>query len=277
MNIEVPDQTSLKETEITTGTTLSIQQQEERKNVTINSKMQMNDELDALHIKLLSITDLDEVSVLIPKIFQTSRHNWGPALGLPDIGFPDYMKTYLSEPMLIEELGCFGVRFEGNSKLVGALILENGPPLEVKKKEESNKDEGEDGPEVSPVLLEAYQAITGLLAECEELFRSEYLRRHDQGDTGYKMDSKLAYVAYIAIDESCRGRGVAGTLVDTGLKKMIDNSYEFAVAYCVSPNARHVFEKQGFELWGQIPYKSYEQNGKFPYSVLPDEVSILVK
>jgi hypothetical protein len=44
-----------------------------------------------------------------------------------------------------------------------------------------------------------------------------------------------------------------------------------------SPNARHVFEKQGFELWGQIPYKSYELNGKFPYSILPDEVSILVK
>jgi hypothetical protein len=197
MNIEVPDQTSLKAAEITTGSTLSIQQQEEeRKSVTSNSKSQMNDKLDALHIKLLSITDLDEVSVLIPKIFQTSRHNWGPALGLPDSGFPDYMKTYLSEPMLIEELGCFGVRFEGNLKLVGALILENGPPLEVKKKDENSKDEGEDGPEISPVLLEAYQAISGLLEECEELFRSEYLRRHDQGDIGYKMDSKLAYVGY---------------------------------------------------------------------------------
>jgi hypothetical protein len=34
---------------------------------------------------------------------------------------------------------------------------------------------------------------------------------------------------------------------------------------------------QGFELWGQIPYKSYEQNGNFPYSVVPDEASILVK
>jgi hypothetical protein len=38
-----------------------------------------------------------------------------------------------------------------------------------------------------------------------------------------------------------------------------------------------VFEKQGFELWGQIPYKSYELNGKFPYSTVPDEVSVLVK
>lgn len=40
-------------------------------------------------------------------------------------------------------------------------------------------------------------------------------------------------LAYIAVDESCRGKGVAGKLVGTGLKKMIDNSYEFAVAYCV--------------------------------------------
>lgn len=153
--------------------------------------------MEALQIKLLSITDLEEVSVLIPKIFQSSRHNWGPALGLPDSGFPEYMKNYLSEPMLIEELGCFGVRFEGNSKLVGALVLENGPPLvkeeEGEEKGES-KEEKKEGSEVDPALSEAYQAITGLLAESEELFRSEYLRRYDQGVIGYKMDSKLAYI-----------------------------------------------------------------------------------
>lgn len=44
-----------------------------------------------------------------------------------------------------------------------------------------------------------------------------------------------------------------------------------------SPNARHVFQKQGFELWGHIPYKSFDLNGTYPYSTLPDEVSVLVK
>jgi hypothetical protein len=197
VNIEVPDQTyelekSLKDTKLTTGTTLSIQELVVESERVTN---QMNDNMEALHIKLLSITDLEEVSVLIPKIFQSSRHNWGPALGLPDSGFSEYMKTYLPEPMLIEELGCFGVRFEGNSKLVGALVLENGPPL-VKKEEEKgeNKEKEEEDPKVDPALLEAYQAITGILAESEELFRSEYLRRLDQGVIGYKMDSKLAYV-----------------------------------------------------------------------------------
>lgn len=354
IQMEVPEQVykleeeSQKETKLITECVLTILQDEERKRVPYNSSSKLDTSLEVMNIERLSVTDLMEVSLLIPNIFQSSPHNWGPALGLPDSGFPEYMKSYLSEPLLIEELGCFGIRNKISSKFIGAIILENMSSADKHKEEKESKDfkelegseidsntstlenkvylenpgevkedkEEMDKKEVDPVLNQAYLAITGLLEECEEFFRLEYLQRCNKGDIGYKMDSKFAYVgnetiidnggaffyilisvyfsflfssainlylifcflsAYIAIDDSCRGKGMAGKLIDTSLKRMVENNYEFAVAYCVSPNARHVFQKQGFELWGQIPYSSYILNGRHPYSTLPDEVSVLVK
>jgi hypothetical protein len=137
---------SLKESELTTlGAILTARPEEDNK-FTYNSTGQKNANVVGLCIERLSLTDLEELSVLIPKIFQSSLHNWGSALGLNPSGFPEYMETYLSEPLLIEELGCFGVRSETSGRFIGALVLENGPPLEAKEKEKEKEkmDEKED-------------------------------------------------------------------------------------------------------------------------------------
>ena len=78
------------------------------------------------------------------------------------------------------------------------------------------------------------------------------------------------------MDESVHGMGLAGELIRAGSDTMRKSGCRFGIAFTVSPRATFVFEKEGYERWGYIKYNEYELDGKKPFKVLPDEVSIMV-
>jgi hypothetical protein len=51
----------------------------------------------------------------------------------------------------------------------------------------------------------------------------------------------------------------------------------FAVTFAANPTSRRVFEKHGFEKWGEVCYQDFEFRGVRPFGSLPDEVTVLVK
>lgn len=189
------------------------------------------------------------------------------------------MTGYLPPHVNNADLGCLAVRDTQNKKkMIGCLILEPFP-----SPSDDSKPKGEEGTEeveatIDANTLFAYQAIDGILIECKNIFRQEFRSKHNTINAElYNLDSKCGYVAWIAVDQSANGIGLAGALVRQGSDIMRQSGCRFAIAFTVNPRATYVFEKEGYEKWGFIKYQDYELDGKIPFHVLPDEVSIMVK
>jgi GNAT superfamily N-acetyltransferase len=222
----------------------------------------------------LTAADATEAAGLFGNAFPLSApHSWGRALGLTT-GIDGFMKGYMPEHINNMDLGCFGARRSSDNKLVGAVILEfmSAPIADDKKKPEVTPQtiaEEEDNA-MDPKLLFAYRAIDGIMKECKYIFERELTNRH------CRLDSKCGYVAWIAVDESSRGVGIAGELIKRGTTLLRDSGCRYSVAFTVSPIATKAFEKAGYAKWGSVTYKEYELDGKYPFSILPDEVSVMV-
>ena len=229
----------------------------------------------------LTKDDIQEATELFGNAFPLKDiHSWGRALGLKG-GISNFMAGYLPTHVNNVDLGCLAARDAQNKKrLLGALILEPFPSPIDESKPKGEEVEGAEEDEAATIdanTLFAYQAIDGILIECKNIFRQEFRIKHDTINPElYNLDSKCGYVAWIAVDESVHGMGLAGELVRTGSDIMRNSGCRFAIAFTVNPRATFVFEKEGYERWGYIAYKDYELDGKRPFSALPDEVSIMV-
>lgn len=220
----------------------------------------------------LTAADVSEAATLFGDAFPASAaHSWGRALGLTTT-IDGFMKSYMPEHVNNRDLGCFAARSTDN-KLVGAVILENMSAASTVDKQQESEEMKEDESgenDTDPNTLFAYRAIDGIMKECKVIFKRELTERK-QHET-----QKCGYVAWIAVDESVRGAGIAGELIKRGTALLQNNGYRYSVAFTVSPIATKVFENQGYERWGAVTYKEYELDGKRPFSILPDEVSVMV-
>ena len=225
--------------------------------------------------------DIQEAANLFDKAFPLeATHSWGRALGLK-AGIGGFMAGYLPPHVNNADLGCLAARDTQNKKsMLGCLILEPFPSPSDDSKPKGEETEGteEDEATIDANTLFAYQAIDGILIECKNIFRQQFRIKHNTINPElYNLDSKCGYVAWIAVDQSTSGMGLAGALVRQGSDIMRQSGCRFAIAFTVSPRATYVFEKEGYERWGYIKYQDYELDGKKPFHVLPDEVSIMVK
>jgi hypothetical protein len=134
---------SLKESKLTTVGTILTARPEEDNKFTYNSTGQKNANVEGLCIERLTLTDLEEVNVLIHKAFQSSLHDWGPSERLEDSETSLSKKLHLGLGLgsFIKIDGYFGVRSETSGRFIGALILR---PFPLEKKEEEKKDDKED-------------------------------------------------------------------------------------------------------------------------------------
>jgi len=234
----------------------------------------------------LRTDDVAAAAALFGRAFPLSGpHSWGRALGLTT-GVDGFMASYMPKHIQNAELGCLAARVGGGGggndddtdteqKLVGALILEfyKSPGDDSKDpdwEEEDGDGDGEAKEKPDEALMFAYRAIDGIMQECKGIFKTEFKARK------FPLDSKCGYVAWIAVDDVARGKGVAGTLIRDGNDILRRAGCRHAVAFTVSPEATHVFRREGYAVWGQILYKEYTIEGKRPFEVLPDELSVMV-
>lgn len=243
-----------------------------------------------LVVNRLSMNDVEVAKNLFTRSFPLSAtHSWSRALGLNrtlDGYMASYLPTHIQNPLL----GCVAARIrlgseETNTELVGALLLEfmknPNEKEEVRIRDEHDTDDGDgtlsnEGTTTTEELDEAtslaYAAIDGIMNECRSIF-------HRKLQDKYKDDAiniKSGYVAWIAVDEHFRGTGVASALICNGNKLLKDSGCRYAVAFTMSPTSTRVFHKNGYERWGFITYSNYEMNGIRPFSILPDELSVMV-
>jgi ribosomal protein S18 acetylase RimI-like enzyme len=247
--------------------------------------------LSGVTIRELAGEDVQVTAKLISDAFPlTNTHSWGRALGLTS-NMEGYMTTYLPTP-LSRRLGGLGAYIADScspaEKLVGATILEDyevfSPTPAAATPSSTDEDTVTDTTtDQDTVISAAFSAIEGLINECKVVFQREFVRRRcaaipGESNSQSLTSSKIGYVAWIATDETYRGNGIANALVDAGCKALESQGYEWSTAFCVSPTATRVFLRQGYELWGEVPYASFTMpDGTKPYSVLPDEVSVVVK
>jgi GNAT superfamily N-acetyltransferase len=236
----------------------------------------------SVRIDKLSMEDVSETARVIDKAFPLSApHSWGRALGFTS-GMEDYMHSYLPKPIGLKDLASLAARVgrDGKDEIVGVLILENmDSPYATKPSKTDTDSPTSDSPEdeVPEEFVFAIQAIEAILDECKSIFKSEYKKRHEESPALYRTDSRFGYVAWIAVDDSMRGKDIAGSLIEKGMRNLRENGVSYAVAFCVSPTATRVFQRRGFEVWGSVRYADFEFGGKQPFAILPDECSVLVK
>ena len=221
--------------------------------------------------------DVVAAAALFGRAFPLSApHSWGRALGLKT-GIDGFMASYVPKHINNAELGCLGARNVDSGTLVGALILEfmKSPGDDTKEPDWDGDGDGDGEVKDKPdeALLFAYRAIDGIMQECKGIFKTEFKAK--PRDT-FALDSKCGYVAWIAVDDTARGRGIAGALVRDGNALLRQAGCRYAVAYTVSPEATRVFRREGYAIWGTVVYKDYTIDGRRPFEVLPDEVSVMV-
>jgi len=244
-----------------------------------------------LTVNRLSMNDVGVAKSLFSRSFpRTATHSWSRALGL-NRTLDGYMATYLPTHIQNPNLGCLAARLKlenndnTNTELVGALLLEFMPsPIEPSdsKKEENDHDRGKHeqaGTETTQsteqpdeATLFAYNAIDGIMNECRLIFHRT-LRQKYGNDA---LEIKCGYVAWIAVDEPYRKTGVASALIRDGNILLKHSGCRYAVAFAMSPTSTKVFKKNGYERWGYVTYSEFELNGKTPFNILPDEVSVMV-
>jgi hypothetical protein len=236
-----------------------------------------------MFIRRLSTTDIPAVAKLMGDAFPRSgTYSWGGALGMTG-SVEGYMKDMYLEKPINSEPGCYGMFVEketGDEKqnlLIGAVLLE---PFEEKKPEE-----GSSGCSTGVVLKEPYDAISGILDACNVLFHKEFQSRKPSDFEAF-IEKKLlcGYVAWIATREEYRKKyRIASQLISHSDEIMKGaKNYEYSVAYCVHPISTNVFLKNGYDAWSHVNYHNFsmkdsEDNIVYPFSKIPDEVTIVVK
>lgn len=235
-------------------------------------------------VNRLSMDEVGPAAELFSRAFPLSgEHSWSRALGM-DRTLDGYMASKLTDSIESPTYGVLAARLkqddETKMNLVGCLILEFTESPMVSHDEgndvDGDKTEGEatneDKHQPDEKTMNAYLAIGGIMGECRSIVNRELQERHGNDAAGMK----LGYVAWIAVDEACRGNGLASALIRDCNKVFLASGCNYAVAFTMSPTATLVFQKNGFERWGHITYADYELNGKRPFGILPDELSVMV-
>lgn len=129
----------------------------------------------------------------------------------------------------------------------------------------------------SLVLFNATAPIECLLGKCRLSFINSFKQHYPHISREKAIHVNCTYIAWMGVLPPHRRRGLVSLLIDKATLESEQLGYHLSVAYCTSPKSRDAFVKAGYSLWGAIPYAGCEVNGSFPFSSIPDEVSIVVK
>lgn len=219
---------------------------------------------------LLNEQYINETSLLIHNAFPlTSLHSWGRALDLKENNLQFYLQDYLKTTINRSYgLSLHNNIYDNNTSIdaLSGVIISEIQQINKMKHEELYHNYLIDATEYKP-----YDAIEGILMECNNIFYKELNKRN-------YVHSNYGYISWIATNEKDRNKGIASRLLETCTESLQYNDQcLLSVAYCVSPKATKVFLLQNYSIWGQLSYHSYEYKGKKPFHILPDEISIVVK
>lgn len=227
------------------------------------SSIQSQYNIPDIEIKKMRIKNVNVAYKLICDAFPLSHpYSWDRALGRSVTHLEQFVESLLQET-IESDWGCFSAWRD--RELVGTIILEEyflTSDIYV-----GASDEESDFP---PECL-------ALIDKCYSIFYEEFHLRNRRNSKKYKLDSKCVVVGGIAVKEGMRGKGICSSLLNIGLNSIRMNGCDYAVAFCISPISTRAFEKEGFEAWGCISYKEFEYEGRYPFDILPDGTSVVVK
>ncbi|KAI9025701.1 hypothetical protein DFJ74DRAFT_665287 [Hyaloraphidium curvatum] len=121
-----------------------------------------------------------------------------------------------------------------------------------------------DGPD------KALHAIVSIMRAGGDTFHAALKER------GLPLDTRSAYVSFLATATGSQRRGVAQKLLVQCVDSVKEAGFPLAWALCTSPKSTALFAKHGFERWGEIVYRDLDVDGKRPFD-LPDGMTIMAR
>ena len=208
----------------------------------------------------LSMKDIPRTAKLMHDQFPLENtYSWARAVGLKQSNLEYWLREeYLQKP-IHEEIGCYGIKVD--DEIVGVIINEK---FTMKKEEDKNEELI-----VDELLAYAYSSFDALIDAAKDIVQIELDRKREKGP--------IAYVSWIACDINNRNKGIADSLIEKSSMEMTKLGYKYSTAFCVSPTASRVFKRRGYEQWGAIQYNKFEHKSKYPFAILPDSLTIMVK
>lgn len=241
--------------------------EEARCSAALSLQMLLSLSLVSLRLARLTPNEVPAIASLLHKQFPIDGpYSWARATGLKTSNLENYLLgEYLPKIFQADgSIGCYGYVDKGT--LVGTIINEN---LDLKLDYPGDNDMNE------AALIEgtteyAYSAFDSILSSSKEIF----LERIKNSNV---KSSEINYVGWIATSEEYKKKGIAAQLIQETTKHLLDKGYKYSVAFTISPSAANVFRANGYDLCGEIEYKSFKMKQCHPFRTLPDGISIMVQ
>eukprot|EP01041_Mallomonas_annulata_P002310 gene2310-4500_t len=238
-------------------------------------KMNSDDIFDSKHIPIpLNTSRIAEVVKVVAEAFPyESDHSWSRALNLPS-NLTAFLNSVVPE-YISESPGSIAV-LDNNFDIKGVLLLEDFvEKLKIKGNVSEISLSVEQNNKTESAIETKYAAIGSLLQSCRNIFLSQLKVRTDT--IFDESRGRYCYVAWIAVRDQDRKTGVAAAMLRHATDDLRHLGYKYAIAYCASPTSTRAFVREGYEIWGKIPYSEFELANERPFAILPDEVSVVVK
>ncbi len=225
----------------------------------------------SLRLARLTSNEVPAVASLLHNQFPLDgQYSWARAVGLKSSNLEYYLLgDYLPKIFQADDsyIGCYGVfNTDEKNSLVGAIINEN-----LNFNPENNDDiNGNSDPLIEGTPQYAYTAFDAILSSSKQMFLERIRHSNIKSD-------EVNYVGWIATTDLCKKKGIAGQLIQETTKQLRNKGYKYSVAFTVSPAATKVFRANGYEVWGEIEYKSFKMKQFYPFRSLPDSLSIMVQ
>jgi GNAT superfamily N-acetyltransferase len=241
----------------------------------------------SLRLARLTSNEAPAIASLLHNQFPLNgQYSWARAVGLKSSNLENYLLAdYLPKIFQADSyIGCYGVFTDEKNSLVGAIINENlnfNPennddvngnldPLIEGTPQYNDDVNGNSDPLIEGTPQYAYAAFDAILSSSKQMFLERM--RH----SNIKIDG-VNYVGWIATTDLYKKKGIAGQLIQETAKQLRNKGYKYSVAFTVSPAATKVFRANGYEVWGEIEYKSFKMKQFYPFRSLPDSLSIMVQ
>jgi GNAT superfamily N-acetyltransferase len=196
--------------------------------------------------------------------FNDFTYSWGRALGETKV---DRLSYYINEMHLPEVLKDSSppspvALTDDGKQVIGILTLEN-----FKKSDEEYSKQGEET---------QTQPIPAILNTCHTIFWNELAQRKHENKVTC---GEICYFAFLGVSSEHRRQRIGEHLVIKGVENAKIDGYRIGLAFCTSPKSRALFEKLGFESWGEVVYKDFKlpSDGSIPFASIPDSTTVMCK
>jgi len=194
---------------------------------------------------LLKAEDLEHVADMMARGFTDGSEPTALALGLGAGDFKQLVEALL--PKFLREGLSIVARNAQTRELAGAQL---------------NDEMGLD----LPVEPSQFEWAAPVLALADEMYR-QYVERYPVNP------SEFAHFFLIGVSRSHRGKGIGQQLLELSLEHARARGYRRAVVAASGLISQHIFRKAGFTTRVEIPYATFEYEGKRPFENTGDHPS----